>query len=285
MKVAVASGKGGTGKTTVSLALAAAAESPCLLLDCDVEEPNCHLFTSAEPWRTEGVDVLVPEFLGDGCDGCGACVRSCRFNVLAGFGRKVMVFAEMCHSCGGCVLACPHGALREIPYSIGRLEFRHAEGFELISGVMKVGYAMAPPLIRQLKKHLPASGLALLDCPPGTSCSMVTSVRDCDFVVLVTEPTPFGLHDLRLAVDTLAELNLPCGVIVNRAEAGATLIHDYCQEAELPILLEIPLSRQIAETCSAGGGLLDACPDLKESLQALLAQTLPGLLAGRSVAS
>lgn len=282
MRIAVASGKGGTGKTTLSLALAAAA-SPCVLLDCDVEEPNCHLFVDAAPWRTETVEVMVPKFHPERCDGCGKCVRACRFKALARLGQRVLVFREMCHSCGGCVLACPHAALSEVAVAIGRLEFRQFGGVALVSGIMDVGQALAPPVIRRLQEHGGGTGLTLLDSPPGTACPMVTTVRGSDFVVLVTEPTPFGLHDLRLAVETLAAVGRPCGIVVNRAEAGETLIHAYAAEAGVPLLLEIPYSRRIAEVCARGGGLLDACPELRQPLHGLLVETIPALLADKGV--
>jgi MinD superfamily P-loop ATPase len=278
MKIAVASGKGGTGKTTLALALAEALADGCTLLDCDVEAPNCHLFVNSDVWREEAVSVLVPEFTDEGCDGCGRCVRACRFQALARIGKRVLVFTEMCHSCGGCVLACPHKVLREVPLGIGKLQFRHGPAFELISGVMDVGYAMAPPLIRQLKEHIPASGLVIMDAPPGTSCPMVTAVRNNDFVILVTEPTPFGLHDLKLALATLQELDLPYGVVINRADEGAPLIRDYCQEKKVPVLLEIPYRRDIAENYSRGGSLLALCPEMGDTLRDLVKTRIPALL-------
>ncbi len=262
----------------MSLALAEALGGGCTLLDCDVEEPNCHLFVGGDIWRQERVEVLVPEFTDNGCDGCGRCARACRFQALARLGKRVLIFPEMCHSCGGCVLVCPHKVLREVPYTVGKIEFRHGLGFELISGVMDVGHAMAPPIIRRLKEYIPPAGLVIMDSPPGTACPMVATVRNSDYVLLVTEPTPFGLHDLRLALDTLRVMEVPCGVIINRADDGVALIRDYCAEAAVPVLLEIPYSRAIAESYSHGGSLLAVCPELRHGLNDLIERRLPAQL-------
>lgn len=270
MRIAVASGKGGTGKTTISLALAEAAGAGTRLLDCDVEEPNCHLFVSAKPERST-VTVLKPEADESLCTGCRKCVEICRFNAVAVLGRKVLLFSDLCHGCGGCVRVCPTGALTEKPYEIGEAGTCGAGDFSLTDGCLSIGQTMSPPLIRAVKKEAgPGSGTVIIDCPPGTSCSMIAAVREADFVLLVTEPTPFGLHDLTLAVETLRELKLPFGVVVNRADSGDDRGRSYCQSENIPILLEIPNRREIAEAYSRGETLLRTMPEWKGKFERLL---------------
>lgn len=272
MKIAVASGKGGTGKTTVALALAQAAGKDAWLFDCDVEEPNAHLFLPEKPEIEQEVSIPLPKFLPEKCNGCGKCVKVCRFHALARLGKKVLVFPELCHSCGGCLLACPEKALTEEAYMIGKLKFTRSPHFHLASGVMEIGYSMAPFVIEELKRFastLPAP-VKIFDAPPGTSCSMVTTVRNCDHVFLVTEPTPFGLHDLTLAYETLKELEIPASVILNRSGKNDDLIEDFCFKNKLPLVLKIPFSREIAEGYSEGKRLLDILPSLKEKFILLL---------------
>lgn len=264
LKIAVASGKGGTGKTTVALALAECSGAGALLLDCDVEEPNCHLFTAAAPAAVETVTVLKPEVVDNRCTGCGRCRQICRFNALAVLGKQVLVFPELCHGCGGCAAVCPTGALVDRPHPIGEVRTWRGASFELIDGCLAIGGTVTPPLIRAVQAR--ATGAAktvVIDCPPGTSCSMVASVREADFVVLVTEPTPFGLHDLTLAVATLRVLKLPMGVIINRADRGDDGVIKYCRREKLPILLAIPNRREIAECYSRGLPLLAAAPEYR----------------------
>ncbi len=271
MKIAVASGKGGTGKTTVALALAETLGERGRLLDCDVEEPNCHLFLDSAPARSEPVEIPVPEFDPARCLGCGTCARSCNFHAIAALGKKMLFFPELCHSCGGCTLICKTGAIAETMHGIGNLEFRAAAGIELISGVMNVGYPMAVPVIRKLKELAQPDRVNVLDCPPGTACPMVSAVRGADFVLLVTEPTVFGLHDLELACDTLEELHLKCGVIVNRADDNCGELEAFCRSRGIPVLMKIPFSRKIAEGYSSGRRLTECAPELKEEFEALLA--------------
>ena len=270
MIIAVASGKGGTGKTTVALALAAAINQPVKLLDCDVEEPNCHLFIRSEIERSEPVTIPVPTVDNAHCTGCGKCAKICRYNAIALVGKKILIFPELCHSCGGCVKVCPTGALKEVPHEIGHIEFSHVERLKMVSGRLTIGRAMSPPLIRAVKKHIPSHGLSIIDCPPGTSCPVVTAVRNADFVLLVTEPTPFGLHDLTLAVNTVRELGIPFGVVLNRSDSGDRRVHEYCSAEQIPILLEIEERRSIAEAYSCGIPLLKAVPELRESFKTVI---------------
>lgn len=263
MRIAVASGKGGTGKTTVSIALAETLGEKALLLDCDVEEPNCHLFFPDQSPVTVAVKVMVPEFHKEKCIGCRKCAEACQFNAIALLGKNAIVFPELCHSCGGCLLACPSGAMTESELEIGQIEKREVGAFEIFSGVIKIGHALSVPLIRQLKERMDPKRINILDAPPGTACPMVNTARGCDYVILVSEPTPFGLHDLSAAVDTLKILGVPCGVIINRYEPGENLIDDACKKWGVGVLLRIPLCRKIAEGYSQGKTLLQTAPELR----------------------
>jgi MinD superfamily P-loop ATPase len=268
LKLAVASGKGGTGKTTVAIALAIAANN-ATLLDCDVEAPNVHLFFPDAPNREEGVSMPIPQVDMDKCDGCRLCSEFCQFNALAVFPGQTLVFPELCHSCGGCRLVCPKHAIMEIDRPIGKIVFGSSRGINWIQGRLDIGQPMSPPLIRAVLAH-EGEGLTLIDAPPGTSCPMVSAVGGADYVLLVTEPTPFGHNDLVLAVDTVKQLGRPFGVIINRADGGDDRIVRYCEEEGIRIWLRIPVDRHLAEVYATGGSLLDAMPEYRPLLEGLL---------------
>ena len=260
MKIAIASGKGGTGKTTVSLNLARSWGAPVRLLDCDVEEPNCHVFLPQIAERTEIVTIPVPEVDEELCDACGECSRICAFNAIVALKTKPLVFPELCHGCGGCAKICPQKAISEKGERIGVVEIGRTDAITLVQGRLDIGVALVPPLIRAVKNHAADAEVVILDAPPGTSCPVIATIRDCDFVALVTEPTPFGLHDLKLAVELVRKLEIPFGVVINRAGMGDNRVADFCGEVNVPILLEIPDDRRIAEAYSRGLLMVDAFP-------------------------
>jgi len=270
MKLAIASGKGGTGKTTLSVALAQVADRPVQLLDCDVEEPNSHLFFEQAATDCEIVTVPVPRIDEQLCQHCGACGDFCAFNALACLPTETVLFDGLCHSCGGCRLVCPHGAISEQQQRIGVIRKARHGKIDLLSGVLDVGLAMSPPLIRALKRHQDEEKLILLDCPPGTSCPLSTTIQDADMVLLVTEPTPFGLHDLEIAVETVRQLKRPIAVIINRSDLGDNSIVSYCRRERIPVLLQLPYEKRVAVAYSRGEGLLDALPGLEAQLGIVL---------------
>ena len=272
MIVAVASGKGGTGKTTVSVNLARAYGGEVQLLDCDVEEPNAHLFLKVIAQRSEVAGIPVPQVDESLCDGCGECARFCEYHAVVCFGPKPLFFPEMCHGCGGCALVCPPRAIGETRRRIGVVDTGRSQNVTLIQGRLDVGVALAPPLVRAVKARLRHGVPAILDAPPGTSCPVIATLRGSDFVLLVTEPTPFGLHDLRLAVDMVRVLGIPFGVVVNRVGAGDRRVHEFCGEAGIPILLEIPDDRRIAEAYSKGDVIIDALPEYGHLFRGLAEQ-------------
>jgi MinD superfamily P-loop ATPase len=276
MRIAVASGKGGTGKTTVAVNLACSAEGPVQLLDCDVEEPNAHIFLRPEIRRKVRVGVPVPAVDADRCTGCGECGRICRYHAIVSLKTGCLVFEELCHGCGGCARVCPEGAIREIERDIGAVEIGSRGPVEFVGGRLNVGQAMSPPLIRAVKQYAAdredSGAMVVVDCPPGTSCPVITAVRDCDCAVLVTEPTPFGLHDLKLAVETLRRIQVPFGVVINRADAGDARVTEYCGSEGIPVLLEIPDDRRIAEAYSRGYVIVDALPEYRQRFARLAAR-------------
>lgn len=277
MRIAIASGKGGTGKTTVSVNLARTMAIPVQLLDCDVEEPNAHLFLKSNEVKEEIVTIPVPQVDESLCDGCGECSKFCEYHAIVTFGTAPLIFPEMCHGCGGCALVCPQKAISETGRRIGVVERRRLENITLITGRLDVGAALAPPLIRAVKERLQNNSPAILDAPPGTSCPVIAAIRDTDMVLLVTEPTPFGLNDLSLAVDMARELKIPFGVIVNRMGSGDDRVHIYCQKEAIPLLLEIPDDRRIAEAYSRGILMVDALPQYRMLFESLMEKiTSPG---------
>ena len=269
MLITVASGKGGTGKTTVATNLAVAVGEGVTLLDCDVEEPNAHIFVKPANVTAQPVTTMVPEVDTSLCVTCGACSDLCRFSAITLVGDELYTFPRMCHSCGGCVMVCPTGALSEGSRQLGEVEIGTCEGFELISGRLQVGEAMSPPLIERVKELAKDRELVVVDAPPGTSCPVIAAMNGTDFVVLVTEPTPFGLNDLKLAVEATRAVGLPFGIVINRADAGDDRVERYAEEEGIEILLSIPYSRKVAEFYARGRLLVEAMPEMEEAFSTM----------------
>ena len=268
MIVAVASGKGGTGKTTVSASLAWVWERPLVAVDLDVEEPNLHLFLRPQlSWRASAF-VEVPEADRSRCTLCRKCSDLCQFKAISVMGKMLLTFPEMCHSCGGCLAICTEGALSPGRRELGIVEGGRARNAQFLSGRLRVGEAMSPPLMRTVKRRLdvmlaePGTD-AILDCPPGVSCPAVNAVMDSDFILLVSEPTPFGLNDFVLAVEAFTPLGKPMGAVINRAGLGDSSLHRFCQEKGIPVLCEIPYKRSIAEEYASGNILAAMNPKME----------------------
>jgi MinD superfamily P-loop ATPase len=268
MIISVASGKGGTGKTTVALNLALSLEN-VQLLDCDVEEPNLHLFLPLHKKKKIPVCIPVPKVNEAQCTYCGKCAEVCQFNALAVIKNQVLVFPELCHGCGGCTLLCPVKAIAESPREIGFVQEGSYDGLSFIQGNLNVGEPMPTPIIRREKELMAGGKTVILDCSPGTSCPVIEAVRGSDFCLLVTENTPFGLNDLKLAVEMVKALRIPMGVFLNQSNFGDRRVKEYCQGEDIPVLGELPHDRRIAEVYSRGGIVLDELPEYRSSFQEL----------------
>lgn len=268
MIVAVASGKGGTGKTTFAVGLALAL-GKAQFLDCDVEEPNGSIFLKPSLEKRTSVTASEPWIDESKCNHCGECAKICVYHALAVFGKSVLVFHELCHGCGGCWLVCPEKAIKEGKREIGVIEEGRSDLVHFIQGTLRIGEHMATPVIREVKKHMKTDMNVIIDSPPGTSCPVIESIKGSDFVFLVTEPTPFGLNDLKLAVEVVRELKLPHGVIINCDGIGDDRIVTYCKEESIPLLLSIPYDRKIAEAYSRGIPVTNVYPDLKGKFKSL----------------
>jgi len=268
MIISVASGKGGTGKTTIATSLATVLGSSAQLLDCDVEEPNCHILMKPVLQTCESITVPVPIVEMDKCTLCGKCGEVCRFSSIVVIGNQVLTFPEMCHGCGGCSLLCPEKAITEGCRELGVIETGLAGPVEFVHGRLRIGEAMSPPLIRAVKEKINPHKLAILDAPPGASCPVIHTVMGSDFIILVTEPTPFGLHDLKIAVEAISHLAIPLGVILNRSDVGDREVHKFCVLKGIPLLAEIPHDRQIAEGYARGNLLVVSAPQyIREFLE------------------
>lgn len=260
VKIAVASGKGGTGKTTVSLNMAISLDAQ--LLDCDVEEPDCHLFLDSELEKVEEVKMLNPKINKDKCNNSGNCEDLCRFNAIIVTPNGPKLFPELCHSCGLCSLGCPENAIEEVERSIGKVEKSRGD-LNFYHGELTTGEGLAPPIIESVKDHS-SEGIVIIDAPPGNACPAVAALEGTDFAILVTEPTPFGLNDLKYSVRMLDQMEIPYGVVINKAGLGDNRVYEYCDDKNIPILMEIPNKRKIANLYSNGTPFVSEMPEWKE---------------------
>ena len=275
MKIVVASGKGGTGKTTIatSLALVAVAQESVRFLDCDVEAPNAGLFLKPQLVIHENVGVLIPEVDENKCTFCGICAKVCQFHAIAVLGKKTLVFPELCHGCGSCTLVCPEHAISEHLNTLGVLDSGMTQqGIEFSQGVLNIGEPMAVPIIRELKnmKSDKPSTIEIRDAPPGASCPVVESIRGSDYALLVTEPTPFGLHDLKQVYEITREIGIPAGVVINRDGIGDQAVEEYCTDKNIPILMRIPMEKRIAEGSARGKPLVNIAPEYHSAFEKML---------------
>ena len=272
MIISIASGKGGTGKTTVATNLCASLDTELMLLDCDVEEPNAHLFLNPNITEEKKVNAPVPKVDQSICTYCKKCMEICRYGAIAVAGKTVVTFPELCHSCGGCMVVCPEKAITETDRFIGTVETGNLNlpgNPAFGQGLLDIGQVMAPPVIREVRKLEGEKVLTIIDAPPGTSCPVIAAMKGTDFVLLVTEPTPFGLHDLTLAVEAVKLLDIPCGLVINRAGLGNDGVKNYAKKESIPILLEIPFDKRIASAYSKGELLVQALPEYKEMFKTL----------------
>lgn len=271
MKIAIASGKGGTGKTTIATNLAFVLTDmgkTVQLLDCDVEEPNCHIFMKPEIQSSTPVNVLKPEVIKEKCTGCGICGEVCEYSAIIVVKDSVLTFPELCHSCGACKLFCPVDAIVEVPREVGIVEKGESNGIAFTRGLLNIGELMSPAVISGVKKAATSSDVIILDSPPGTSCPVIEAVKDAEVVLLATEPTPFGLNDLELAVGMVRELKLPFVVAVNRSDIGNNDVKEYCKRENIDIVLEIRDDRRIAEAYSRGEMIIHVLPEYRQLFKA-----------------
>jgi len=275
MIISIASGKGGTGKTTIAVNLALSINENVQFLDCDAEEPNAHIFLKPEIKGKEKVYIPVPEIDEGKCTYCGRCREVCAYNAIAvikGSENKkgsILVFSNLCHGCGSCSYFCPESAIKEINKNIGEIEIGTAGNIQFIHGRLNIGEAMAPPVIRQIKKHINPTRIVIIDAPPGTSCPVVETIKRSDFCLLVTEPTPFGLNDLILAVEVLRKLKVPFGVVINRSDLGNEKTDEYCKKENISILMRIPFKKEIAVAYSKGEPIVKTFPEYRKDFQEL----------------
>jgi len=268
MKITIASGKGGTGKTTIATNLAvslAQTRQTVQYLDCDAEEPNGHIFLKPQIESSNDVTVGVPEVDMDKCTGCGKCARLCQYSAIICLKDKPLVFEQLCHSCGGCMAICPEGAITEKQRKIGIAEFGKSNGVYFGHGRLDIGTIQTPALIKYVKTRIKDDAINIIDAPPGTSCPVIEAIKGSDFVLLVTEPTPFGLNDLELAVGMVRELKLPFAVAINRCDIGDNAVIQYCKSENIEVIIQIPNDRKIAESYSRGVMIVEAMPDYKQT--------------------
>jgi MinD superfamily P-loop ATPase len=265
MIISVASGKGGTGKTTVATNLAYVLGAKVQLLDCDVEEPNSHLFIKPILKEKRTVYATVPQVDDEKCNYCGKCAEICRFSAIAVVGETVLTFPQLCHDCGGCKEICPESAISDGQRELGEIESGVKNDLEFHHGRLRIGEAMSPPLIKKVRACTRDDKVTIIDAPPGTSCPVITAMKDVDFVLMVTEPTPFGLHDLKLAVEAVKKLGIQAGLVINRADVGDKKVYEYAKQEGLQILMEIPFDRKIAELYSRGKMIVEGSDEWKEA--------------------